>query len=80
MVDPLFRLAEQGGFFTIMAVVGTASLVAMWRLVVRPALESVTGITSSVREITVANQETAQVLSGMINELREYLPEKKERR
>jgi hypothetical protein len=80
MVDPFFRLAEQGGFFTIMAVVGTVSLVAIWRLVVRPALESVTGITSSVREITVANQETAQVLSSMVNELREYLPEKKERR
>lgn len=78
MAEPLLKLAEQGGFFTIMAVVGTASLVAIWVKVGRPALESIASITGSVREITVANKETATVLRGVIDELRPYLPSHKE--
>jgi hypothetical protein len=77
MVDSGLRLVEQGGILGVMMALTVVAIVVLYRMVVSPMLESIGSITGSVREITVANKDTADVLRGMIDELRQYLPERK---
>jgi ferric-dicitrate binding protein FerR (iron transport regulator) len=77
MVSSGARLIEQGGILGVMMALTVVAIVVLYRLVVSPLLESIATITGSVREITVANKDTAEVLRGMIDELRPHLPDRK---
>jgi len=77
MVSSATHLAEQGGILGVMLALTVVSIVVLYRMVVSPMLGSINSITGSVKEITVANKDTADMLRGMIDELRQYLPERK---
>jgi len=74
VVSSTMRLAEQGGVIGIMLVLTVGAIVVLHKYVLGPTLESVAVITGSIREIVVANKDTAEVLRGMIDELRPHLP------
>jgi hypothetical protein len=77
MVSSATHLAEQGGILGVMLALTVLAIVVLYRMVVSPMLESIGSITGSVREITVANKDTADVLRGMIDKLRTHLPDHK---
>jgi hypothetical protein len=79
MIKPVASMAEQSGIMGAMMAITVIAIVVLYRMVVSPMLESIGVITGSVREITVANKDTAEVLRGMIDELRPHLPVSKER-
>lgn len=77
MISSASHLAEQGGILGVMLALTVLAIVVLYRMVVSPLLESVASITGSVKEITVANKDTADALRGMIDKLRTHLPDHK---
>ena len=77
MVDGGLKLAEQGGILGVMLALVVLAIVVLYRMVIAKLLEAVIVITGGVKEITIANKETADSLSSMIDKLRTHLPDHK---
>jgi hypothetical protein len=77
LVSSGIKLVEQGGVLGVMLTLGVAAIVVLYRMVISKLLQAVITITSSVKEITTANTHTAELMRGMITDLKQLLVELK---
>jgi hypothetical protein len=78
LIEPAVHITEQGGVIGVLLVLVVASIILLWRYVGAPLTDSASAITRNITEITIANKDTAEMLRGMVEELRRYVPERSE--